>query len=259
MIFFVPQSQLQGCRPGMQLHQATADLGFYTYPRCYKLLKRVLECFTVPLCGSQRVTSRWPFTHVQVLYLDPKENPGAMEFFGVKPSDEPQVLVHVPNKGEKYSSGPISVEKVAGWVDDFKAGKIEKTVKSEPVPESNDGPVTVVVAKTFNEILFAGKNVLMEFYAPWCGHCKNLEPVYNELGEAFKGNDKVVIAKMDATANDVPDQRFDVKGFPTLMFISAEGEISKYEGGRTLEDFSKFLQEKVGAEPAAKEDAKDEL
>lgn len=180
-----------------------------------------------------------------------------MEFFGAKDADEPQVLVHVPNKGEKYSSGPIALDKVAGWVEDFKAGKIEKTVKSEEIPESNDGPVKVVVAKQFDEILFgAKKNVMMEFYAPWCGHCKKLEPVWNELGTAFAGSDKVVIAKMDATANDVPDSRFDVKGFPTLMFISETGDISKYDGGRTLEDLTKFLQEKVGVEPA---EAKDEL
>lgn len=192
------------------------------------------------------------------MYLDPKENPGAMDFFGAKNEEEPQVLVHVPNKGEKYSSGPISTEKVIGWVEDFKAGKIEKTVKSEEIPETNDGPVKVVVGKSFNDIVLGGKNVMMEFYAPWCGHCKKLEPTWNELGTAFAGSDKVIVAKMDATANDVPDSRFDVKGFPTIIFISESGEISKYEGGRTLDDLKKYVTDKVGVEPAATE-AKDEL
>lgn len=42
----------------------------------------------------------------------------------------------------------------------------------------------VVVAENFDEIVNAeGKDVLVEFYAPWCGHCKNLEPKYKELGE----------------------------------------------------------------------------
>ena len=42
----------------------------------------------------------------------------------------------------------------------------------------------MVVGETFNDIVNdESKDVLIEFYAPWCGHCKNLEPIYNELGE----------------------------------------------------------------------------
>lgn len=61
------------------------------------------------------------------------------------------------------------------------AGKLEKTVKSEPVPASNDGPVKVLVADQFDELVTSsGKSVLIEFYAPWCGHCQSLAPVYEQ-------------------------------------------------------------------------------
>uniref|UniRef100_A0A8D2AR38 Protein disulfide-isomerase A3 n=1 Tax=Sciurus vulgaris TaxID=55149 RepID=A0A8D2AR38_SCIVU len=68
----------------------------------------------------------------------------------------------------------------------------------------NDGPIKVVVAENFDErVNNENKDVLIEFYAPWCGHCKNLEPKYKELGEKLSKDPNIVIAKMDATANDV--------------------------------------------------------
>ncbi|MGH0163857.1 UNVERIFIED_CONTAM: hypothetical protein FKN15_045810 [Acipenser sinensis] len=98
------------------------------------------------------------------------------------------------------------------FLEDYFAGKLKRYMKSEPVPENNDGPVKMVVAETFDEIVNDdSKDVLIEFYAPWCGHCKNLEPKYNELGEKLANDPNIVIAKMDATANDVPPN-YDVQG-----------------------------------------------
>jgi len=84
--------------------------------------------------------------------------------------------------------------------------------------------------------------VLIEFYAPWCGHCKKLAPTYDELGDKMAA-EEVEIVKMDATANDVPPQ-FNVRGFPTLFWLPKNTKTPKsYEGGRELDDFVKYIAE----------------
>merc|ERR1712232_865247 len=93
----------------------------------------------------------------------------------------------------------------------YLAGELEEFLKSEPIPEQ-DEDVRILVGKNFKDET-DGKAGLVEFYAPWCGHCKNLAPVWDKLGK--KASEKapdVLIGKMDATANDVPGG-FEVKGF----------------------------------------------
>lgn len=63
------------------------------------------------------------------------------------------------------------------------AGKLKPFVKSDPLPEKNDGPVKVAVGKNFKELVTdSDRDALIEFYAPWCGHCQKLAPIWEELG-----------------------------------------------------------------------------
>jgi len=108
--------------------------------------------------------------------------------------------------------------------------------------------VKTAVARNFDELVTKSeKDVLVEFYAPWCGHCKKLTPIYEELGEKMADED-VEIVKMDATANDVPPQ-FNVRGFPTLFWLPKDTKTPKtYEGGREVDDFVKYIAEHATSE-----------
>jgi len=98
------------------------------------------------------------------------------------------------------------------------------------------------LAKNFEELVTENtKDVLVEFYAPWCGHCKKLTPIYDELAEKMAEED-VEIVKMDATANDVPPA-YDVKGFPTLYWLPKNTKKPvAYNGGRELTDFVEYIK-----------------
>lgn len=66
----------------------------------------------------------------------------------------------------------INEAEIGAFIQDFVDGKVEASIKSEPIPETQEGPVTVVVANNYKDIVEEDKDVLLEFYAPWCGHCK---------------------------------------------------------------------------------------
>lgn len=124
----------------------------------------------------------------------------------------------------------------------MESGSLEPYLKSEPIPTDNNGPVTVAVAKNFDEVVTNnGKDTLIEFYAPWCGHCKKLAPIFDELGEKL-GDEEVSIVKFDATANDVP-AGYEVRGFPTLFWLPKDSKSTpvKYEGGREVDDFVQYI------------------
>eukprot|EP01080_Neovahlkampfia_damariscottae_P007248 gene7248-11566_t len=162
-------------------------------------------------------------------------------------------------------SGELEVDALTKWAEGIVSGEVKPFYKSDPIPETNDGPVTVIVGKSFESIVLdESKDVLVEFYAPWCGHCKSLEPKYNKLGEEMKKlSSNVVIGKVDATTNDTP---VPVEGFPTIIFFPKGNKKTgiPYEGARTEEAMIQFIKENAVAAKAdfantTEEKKKDEL
>ncbi|CEP64290.1 protein disulfide isomerase PDI1 LALA0_S11e00782g [Lachancea lanzarotensis] len=203
-----------------------------------------------------------------------KEHRGAVNFVGLDASlygkhaenlnvkqQFPLFVIHDTEKNLKYGLPQLSDEKFAAltkplelktsditkFVKSFLNGKLEPIIKSEEIPEVQETSVFRIVGKTHDNIVNdEKKDVLVKYYAPWCGHCKRLAPIYEELADVYASEEsaksKVVVANVDATLNDV---NVDLEGYPTLILYPAGKESSPvvYSGARDLESLMSFISE----------------
>lgn len=135
---------------------------------------------------------------------------------------------------------------------------------SKPAPEPSPAPspkahhsrptgpaVHELTARNFDSIVMTGTPALVDFYAPYCKYCKELDPIWKELGENFALSDKVVIAKVDVNEHKSFMQRYDIQGYPTIMFFDGHSETpEKYPYRRELQDLTDFLEERTGISAA---------
>lgn len=145
--------------------------------------------------------------------------------------------------GKKYAlQEKFSVDSLTKFVEAFVDGKLEPFMKSEDEPDNEDAGVKTAVGKNFDKLVIKSeKDIFIEFYAPWCGHCKSLAPTWEELGNRLKDETGVDIVKIDATANDIPDL-FTVHGFPTLYWFPKDTKTPvKYEGSRDIEELLGYV------------------
>jgi protein disulfide-isomerase A1 len=203
---------------------------------------------------------------VNFVHIDATKYGGHADNVGLKEKFPAFSIQHL-DTGAKFpldQSLPVDAAHLETFVDDYVAGKVKPFVKSAEIPAENNGPVKVVVTTQFKDIVLdKSKDVFLEVYAPWCGYCKRLEPFWTQLGEhVAKTTDSIVVAKMDGTENDIPEEAgFDIGGFPTLKFFKAEtNEMIDYDGDRSLGDLISFLNKhnSKGLEFTVPEEKKEE-
>ncbi|TGZ82982.1 thioredoxin-domain-containing protein [Ascodesmis nigricans] len=111
--------------------------------------------------------------------------------------------------------------------------------------------VLELTPKNFNdEILQSTNAAIVEFYAPWCGHCRNLKPIYEKIGKSMKGIGKVAAIDCDDDVNKPLCGQYGIQGFPTLKFFRPSSKPGKpvvedYQGPRTAKAIAEGLSERI--------------
>ncbi|KAL2973496.1 hypothetical protein AAZX31_14G048700 [Glycine max] len=214
----------------------------------------VLVEFFAPWCGHcQALTPIWEKAAtvlkgvVTVAAIDADAHPSLAQEYGIR--GFPTIKVFAPGKPPVDYQGARDVKPIAEFaLQQVKAllkdrlsgkatgGSSDKTETSSSV-ELNSG--------NFDELVIKSKELwIVEFFAPWCGHCKKLAPEWKKASNSLKG--KVKLGHVDCDAEKSLMSRFKVQGFPTILVFGADKDSPiPYEGARTALAIESFALEQL--------------
>lgn len=109
-----------------------------------------------------------------------------------------------------------------------------------------------LTADNFEEHVSKGYHFI-KFYAPWCGHCKRLEPAWKDLAKAHDSgaDDDVKVGRVDCTQHRAVCSDYEVRGYPTLLWLKDGKMVKKYASGRDMASLEKFIAAETGRSPPA--------
>jgi len=149
--------------------------------------------------------------------------------------------------GDRTANGIVqAAQRVAQKiVQDRLGGKSSGSGKSGGSGSKED--VVELTEQNFKKLVLQSDDMwLIEFFAPWCGHCKNLEPHWKKAASELKG--KVKLGAVDATVHQQLASQFGVQGYPTIKYFPAGAKSGpeEYDGGRTADDIISWAMDKHG-------------
>ncbi|NXH23343.1 TXND5 protein, partial [Bucco capensis] len=146
-------------------------------------------------------------------------------------------------KSDQYK-GKRDFDSLKEYVDSqMQSSGPEAPAAEQPPATATPGEAAVLSLseKDFDETIARGITFI-KFYAPWCGHCKNLAPTWENLAkEQFPGLSDVKIAEVDCTVERNVCSRFAVRGYPTLLLFRGGKKVSEHNGTRDLESLHSFV------------------
>ncbi|XP_058220147.1 protein disulfide isomerase-like 2-3 [Rhododendron vialii] len=214
----------------------------------------VLVEFFAPWCGHcKALTPIWEKTATvlkgvaTVAALDADAHQSLAQEYGIK--GFPTIKVFVPGKPPVDYQGARDVKPIA----EFALQQVKTLLKDRlhgkdtgGSSEKSESTASVeLTSHNFDELVVKSKELwVVEFFAPWCGHCKKLAPEWKKASNNLKG--KVKLGHVDCDAEKSLMSRFNVQGFPTIFVFGADKDSPfPYEGARTASAIESFALEQL--------------
>lgn len=214
----------------------------------------VLVEFFAPWCGHcKALTPTWEKAAsvlkgvATVAALDADANQALAQEYGIR--GFPTIKVFAPGKPPVDYQGARDVKPIAEFaLQQIKALLKERLSGKATGGSSEKSEISASVELTssnFDELVLKSKDLwIVEFFAPWCGHCKKLAPEWKKAANNLKG--KVKLGHVDCDSDKSLMSRFSVQGFPTILVFGADKDTPvPYEGARTASAIESFALEQL--------------
>ncbi|CAL9105379.1 unnamed protein product [Musa textilis] len=222
----------------------------------------VLVEFFAPWCGHcQALTPTWEKAATvlkgvaTVAALDADAHKSLAQEYGIK--GFPTIKVFSPGKPPVDYQGARDVKPIAEFaLQQVKAllkERLSGKASGDSSEKSEPSASVVLTSQNFDELVIKSKDLwIVEFFAPWCGHCKKLAPEWKKAANNLKG--KVKLGHVDCDAEKSLMSRFNVQGFPTILVFGLDKRSPyPYEGARTASAIEAFGLEQLEANIAPTE------
>lgn len=226
------------------------------YKKAAKLLKGIASVGAIDATTQQGIPSKYAIQgYPTIKIFDATDKSKPIDYNG------PRTAKGIADAVQKSIEKTVETRIRGGSSAGFGKTKTEKKSSSE---KGKEGKVVVLTDSNFEKLVLNSKDTWMvEFYAPWCGHCQKLEPEWKKAAKAMAG--KVKFGALDATAHESMARKFEIRGFPTIKFFAPgasaqDGE--DYQGPRTSSDLISFAESKyedVGSIPEVIEGVRKEI
>eukprot|EP00128_Syssomonas_multiformis_P011731 Colp12_sorted_trinity150504_noHs@29888 len=230
----------------------------------------VLVEFFAPWCGHcKALTPEWIKAAkalkgiVKVAAVDMDANPSVGQPYQIQGFPTIKIFGADKNKPEDYQGArqakaivDVALQHAQRLANQRLSGKSGSSGSNNARAEPGGGKhVVTLTAANFEEKVLKSQDLYMvEFYAPWCGHCKNLAPEYASAAKKLK-DQKVHLGAVDCTVEQSLCQQYGIQGYPTLKVFAAgsKGEPVDYQGGRTSGDIAAYLEDELAKNQAPPE------